>query len=173
MSKKSAPDAVEEAKVEKQPAADSALDKKMAKGAIMLAPSKNEKEQSVFTSTQHGKKKGRKQKAQTSELKEGTLDFSIVKKFSTLKISAPVNPEEFERALKELQDIRECLIYWGKIIQRQNKIKFIRNSKKISKEEDFLAQADEEEKFIESEKQIYQGDDTQSQKINPDKLKMA
>lgn len=119
MAKKEGKEVVEEAKTEsKQASGDTALDKKMAKGALILAPSKDEKEQSVFTSTHQSKKKGRKQKAQQSEPKDGPLDFSIVKKFSTLKISAPMNPEEFERAHGELQEIKESLIYWGKIIQR-------------------------------------------------------
>jgi hypothetical protein len=55
-----------------------------------------------------------------------------------LKISAPLNDEDFEKTEQDLNELREALIYWGKIIQRQNKIKFIRGAKRICEEEEFI-----------------------------------
>jgi hypothetical protein len=66
------------------------------------------------------------------------------------------------------------LIYWGKIIQRQNKIKFIRSAKRISGEEEFQQKAAEEEKFIENEKLKFEGDDVaEKTNLKLDKLKIA
>lgn len=70
--------------------------------------------------------------------------------------------------------MRTALIYWGKIIQRQNKIKFIRNARKISSIDEYVAQAEEEEKFIETEKSKFDSDETAKEiNISLDKLKMA
>jgi len=48
-----------------------------------------------------------------------------------LKISAPTKDDEYPARAKELQELKDALIYWGKIIERQNKIKFIRNSRRL------------------------------------------
>ena len=91
-----------------------------------------------------------------------------------MKISAPLNEEDYEKTQQDLQELRQALIYWGKIIQRQNKIKFIRAAKKISSEEQFAQQAAEEEKFIENEKLKFEGDDVaEKTNLKLDKLKIA
>jgi len=46
--------------------------------------------------------------------------------------------------VKDLDELHEAMIYWGNIIKRMNKVKFIRNSRKIYSEEIYTVQADEE-----------------------------
>lgn len=91
-----------------------------------------------------------------------------------MKISAPLNEEDFEKTHEDLKELKEALMYWGKIIQRQNKIKFIRSAKKISTEEEYVKDAEDEEKFIENEKQKFTGDDvSETTSLKLDKLKIA
>ena len=91
-----------------------------------------------------------------------------------MKISAPLNDEDFEKTYEDLKELKEALIYWGKIIQRQNKIKYIRSAKKISNEEEYMKDAEDEEKFIENEKQKFEGDDvSEKTTLKLDKLKIA
>lgn len=63
-----------------------------------------------------------------------------------------MDASEYERAIKDLDEMREAMVYWGNILKRMDKVKFIRNSRKIYREEEYKSRADEEEKFIESEK---------------------
>jgi len=92
-----------------------------------------------------------------------------------LKISAPLNNEDYERTIKDLDELREALIYWGKITQRQNKIKFIRGAKNISSMEEYQKIADTEEQYVLDQKQLFTGDANTENKstINTDKLKTA
>lgn len=91
-----------------------------------------------------------------------------------MKISAPLNDEDFEKTHQDLKELKEALVYWGKIIQRQNKIKFIRNSKKIQHEEEYKGAAAEEESYIEKEKQKFEGEDVSKKtSLKLDKLKIA
>jgi len=91
-----------------------------------------------------------------------------------LKISAPLNEEDYTKTQEDLKELREALVYWGKIIQRQNKIKFIRSNKRIRDEEDFIQQAKDEEKFIENEKEKFNGDNVAAKtSLKLDKLKIA
>lgn len=78
----------------------------------------------------------------------------MIKKFNALKISAPLNEEKegYESTINELAQLKEALLYWGKILQRQNKIKYIRSSRKLKSLEQYSAMADEEEKFLQNEK---------------------
>jgi hypothetical protein len=69
-----------------------------------------------------------------------------------LKISPPLAEEEFESKIKELYQLKDALLYWGSIILRQNKIKFIRNSQKIKLIEKYVKIADDELEFIQQEK---------------------
>lgn len=70
--------------------------------------------------------------------------------------------------------MKEALIYWGKIVQRQNKIKFIRNSRKISSIEDFVSQAVEEEEFIKNEKDKFDGENAENTtNMSLEKLKIV
>lgn len=96
----------------------------------------------------------------------------MIKKFNNLKITAPINEADYEQTIKDLDELKDALIYWGKIIQRQNKIKFIRNSRKISSIDEYIAMAEFEEKYIENEKSKFDGDAVQSE-LSLDKLKIA
>jgi hypothetical protein len=40
----------------------------------------------------------------------------MIKKFTELKLSVPSSPADYERTLVELDQLRDALIYWGKII---------------------------------------------------------
>lgn len=138
-----------------------------------MAPSKEEKHNnSVFDSLKTNK--GKKSRKNRDGGQEGSIDFALIKKFNNLKISAPINDDDYERTIKDLAELRDALIYWGKIIQRQNKIKFIRNARKISSIDEYIAQAEEEEKYIENEKSKFDSDETAKEiNISLEKLKMA
>jgi hypothetical protein len=88
-------------------------------------------------------------------------------------LSAPITPADFEKAVKEINQLRECFIYWGLVQQRIKKFKLIRDSNKIKLEEEFKTQMETEEKFIESEKAKYGGDDTTGRTVDAEKLKIA
>jgi len=120
--------------------------------------------------------KGRKGKKNVggATKEDKTIDFKLLKQFNNLKISAPLNDEDFEKTIDDLKELKDALSYWGKIIQRQNKIKYIRSAKKISNEEEYMKDAEEEEKFIENEKQKFEGDDvSEKTSLKLDKLKIA
>jgi hypothetical protein len=80
---------------------------------------------------------------------------------------------DFETSIKDLDQLKDALTYWGKIIQRMSKIKFIRNSRKLNNDKEFAEQASQEEKHIETEKTKYSGDSSSSQELNSEKLKIA
>jgi hypothetical protein len=131
----------------------------------------NKKEDLAFETNTKKSKKTRKNRDQE---KEGTVDINLIKKFNSLKISAPITPEDYEKTLKDLAELRDALVYWGKIIQRQNKIKFIRNARKISQVDEYITMAETEEKFIENEKSKFDSADTAKEiNISLEKLKMA
>lgn len=97
-----------------------------------------------------------------------------MKKFNSLKLSAPLTEEEFQRTVTDLEELKAALLYWGKIILRQNKIRFIKNARKISALEEITKQAEEEESFIHAEKQKFDDEDAeQKTQLNLQKLKMA
>ena len=54
--------------------------------------------------------------------------------------------------------MKDALLYWGSIILRQNKIKFIRNSQKIKLIDKYIKIADDELEFIQQEKQKFSED---------------
>lgn len=104
----------------------------------------------------------------------GTINFMLLKKFSDLKISAPLNDEDYERAIKDLDELRNALVYWGKIILRQNKIRFIKSSRKIGEMDEYKQQAEEEEKFINAEKLKFDDEDAEKKtNLSLQKLKIA
>lgn len=158
----SASEATEETKEEtegKKEQKTTEIDKALNKGQMQRAPTKEEKlAANVFLSMKSNK--GKKKKTNAGQAQQsGVIDFSTIKRFNNLKITAPLTEEDFERAVKDLEELTEALLYWGKIIQRQNKIRFIRNSRKISHDEKYVAQAEEEEKFILGEKEKFNGDE--------------
>lgn len=155
-----------EAKVNKE------LDQALKKGSIKQAATKEEKEREAAFAI--GNPKGKKGKKNVAPKEDKQIDFKLLKQFNNLKISAPLNEEDFEKTYEDLKELKEALIYWGKIIQRQNKIKFIRSAKKISTEEEYIKDAEDEEKFIENEKQKFTGDDvSETTSLKLDKLKIA
>lgn len=81
--------------------------------------------------------------------------------------------EDFTKSMQDLEQLRDALVYWGKIIQRQTLIKYIKSTQKLQHEAEFTEIADEQQKFIETEKAKYQGDETSKQEINAEKLKIA
>lgn len=83
-----------------------------------MAPSKESKNVSSFEKLQ-SKKKGKagKKNAQGNDDKN-TLDFSLIKQFNSLRLSAPLSDEDYEKSISDLQKLKEASIYWGKIIQR-------------------------------------------------------
>ena len=76
----------------------------------------------------------------------------MIKKFTELKLSVPSSAEDYERTLVELDQLRDALVYWGKIIQRQNKIKFIRGTTKLKLIDDYEKMVNEELAYISNEK---------------------
>jgi len=54
----------------------------------------------------------------TNDTNNGNIDFVLIKKFANLKINAPINEADYEKTVKDLDELKEALIYWGKIIQR-------------------------------------------------------
>lgn len=121
-----------------------------------------------------GGKKMKVQKTKKNVDKDvNSLDFQTIKQFSNLQLSAPITTEDFERSIKEINQLRDCIIYWGQIQQRIRKFKFIRDSKKLIHEEEYSALMETEEKFIESEKAKYSGEDTAGRTVDSDKLKIA
>ena len=123
----------------------------------------------------NGNKKGKKNKNKNNnDNKDGSIDFVLIKKFNNLKINAPINETDYEKTISDLDELKDALIYWGKIIQRQNKIKFIRNARKISSIEEYTEQAEFEEKYIENEKSKFDGENVADKtNLSLDKLKIA
>ena len=114
-----------------------------------MAPSKDEKNnENGFGSLKIQKKKTNKKINNEQKDQSINIDYTIIKKFSSLKLSPPLGDEEYESKIKELQQLKEALLYWGSIILRQNKIKFIRNSLKIKSIEKYIKIADDELEFI-------------------------
>ena len=145
----------------------------MAKGSIAVAATKEEKlAGSIFMNLANKKGKKVAKKNQTDKT-EGQIDFAIVKKFNNLKLSVPMKEEDYEKTMKDLDELKDALIYWGKIIQRLSKIKYIRSSRKISSDQTYIDMAEEEEKYIETEKAKYSGEDASNQELNAEKLKIA
>lgn len=163
-----------EEKAEAQKNIKSDLEKALQKGSIQLAQSKHEK-LAQMQSAVGSKGKGKKNKQKNNAASEnGSIDFVLIKKFNNLKINPPINDTDYEKTVNDLDELREALIYWGKIIQRQNKIKFIRNARKISSIDEFVEQAVFEEKYIENEKSKFDGEDVADKtSLSLDKLKIA
>ena len=111
-----------------QTALKNELDKKMQAGKLAL----HQKEDGALAAgtTKKGGKKNKK--GQDGPLGQGQVEFAIIKKFNDLKTTVPMKDEDYAPTIEGLNLLKEALLYWGKIIQRQSKIKFIKGSKKIS-----------------------------------------
>jgi hypothetical protein len=137
----------------------------------MMAPSKSEKETSQFQSLKG--KKGKKQK-KTETKGDEFIDFSMIKRFNSLKITAPLNSDGLQKTIDDLKELKDALSYWGKIIQRQAKIKYIKTAKKISQVEEIINMAEEEENYIFNEKTKFDSEQAEQEThLKLDKLKLA
>ena len=58
-----------------------------------------------------------------------------------MKLTVPMKPEDYEKTITDLDQLKDALVYWGKIIQRQAKIKYIRGARKISSDEHYIEEA--------------------------------
>jgi len=61
--------------------------------------------------------------------------------------------DSHEPTLKTLKSLSDALVYWGKILQRQKKIRHIRTSRKLKSLEEYNKMADQEEEWLKNEKQ--------------------
>jgi len=143
-----------------------------------LAPSKEARENSGFGALKGNKgKKGKKNAAAAGADASGQVDFAMIKRFTNLKIPAPLADDSHDATILTLKELREALIYWGKILQRQKKIKHIRSSRKLKSLEHYNKLADEEEQWLQNEKEKIENaeDDIESgdTKISLAKIKIA
>lgn len=174
-------DEVNKKEEEKQRQTNSELTKALAKGSVQLAPSKEARDgQTAFGSLKTNKgKKGKKTTAAGSAADVGgQVDFAMIKRFTLLKIPAPLAEDSHDATIESLNELREALIYWGKILQRQNKIKYIRSSRKLKSLDEYNNMADEEEQWLQNEKKKIENaenDDIVSgdSKISLAKIKIA
>jgi len=91
---------------------NSELENALAKGKIQAADSKQE----TTFSLARGKKGKGKQQRKNQEGGDNSIDFNIIKKFSNLKLTVPLKDGDFTKTIEDLDQLREALIYWGKII---------------------------------------------------------
>lgn len=59
-------------------------------------------------------------------------------------MSPPSAEDSFPASKKQLEDLRAALVYWGKITQRQSKLKFIRESKRLMAVDEYKGMAEDE-----------------------------
>lgn len=89
-------------------------------------------------------------------------------------MSPPTSEEDYPKVKKTLEDLRAALVYWGKITQRQEKLKFIRESPKLMTVDEFKAMAEEEYAFLSAEKEKFLDEEAAKQtNINYEMLKVA
>ena len=98
-------------------------------------------------------KKGRKQQAPVDDVRGP--DFNSIKKFTALKLAPPTSPDDYPTCKKSIEDLRAALVYWGKITQRQEKLKFIRESPKLMANDEYKAMAETEFAFLKQEKEKF------------------
>ena len=122
------------------------LEKKMEKGSVALH---NKEDSALHTGT--NKKGGKKSKNKQYEgaLGQGKVEYTIIKKFNDLKTTVPMKDEDYTPTIEGLALLKDALAYWGKIIQRQSKIKFIRGSRKLNHDQQYKDEATKEEAHIE------------------------
>lgn len=110
----------EEKQVEEKKKSNNDIDKALQKGSIQLAETKDERDISVFSSLVSKKRQtaGKQSKKGGQELNNdnSSVDFQVIKKFNNLKLSVPMKEEEFLKTIEELDQLRDALVYWGKII---------------------------------------------------------
>lgn len=152
------------------------MESALKKGTLLAAPEKNERETAdMFGSLKKDKKGGKVKKVTVDkEHQSGVPDFATIKKFSTLKLIAPTKPEDFEKTLKDLGQLRDALCYWGNIMHRLNKIKFIQNSKRLQELDEYKEMEKDEQNYVLSEKAKFLDEQAfEKTGISPDMLKIA
>lgn len=155
----------------------SELESALKKGTLLAAPEKNERDgmDNIMNVLKKDKKGGRARKtAADTEQQSGVPDFATIKKFSTLKLIAPTKQEDFEKTLKELGQLKDALCYWGNIMYRLNKIKFIQNSKRLQEVDEYKQMEKDEQSYVLSEKAKFEDEQAfEKTGISPDMLKIA
>lgn len=53
------------------------------------------------------------------------LDIGMIKKFARLKITAPMNKNDIEKTVKELEELHEALQEKGDIERKESKARFL------------------------------------------------
>jgi tRNA A37 threonylcarbamoyladenosine modification protein TsaB len=95
------------------------LAKAVAKGSLQLAPSKESRDTSSFAALKSNKgKKGKKNTTAAAADAGGQVDFAMIKRFANLRIQAPLADDSHDATILALKELKEALIYWGKILQR-------------------------------------------------------
>ena len=61
----------------------------------------------------------------------------MIKQFTSLKVSPPLGDDSYETTVAALKELSDALDYWGKILQRQKKIRHIRTSRKLKSLEEY------------------------------------
>ena len=73
------------------------LEAALKKGSLEPAKSKAEKEKEAFQQTGAPKQKRGKKQSAGQQAQDKQIDFRLIKQFNNLKISAPLNDEDFEK----------------------------------------------------------------------------
>ena len=121
-----------------QEAVQEKLNEKLAAGKVEVSISKQEREAaSVIQIGGQKKNKGKKRK-QAVEYEEFQIDFVIIKKFATLSIAAPVNADDLDKSLAQVEEKKKWYEANGGI-KLQEQIEELKRA------------AAEEEKFFEEE----------------------
>lgn len=89
-------------------------------------------------------------------------------------MSPPSGEDSFPASKKQLEDLRAALVYWGKITQRQSKLKFIRESKRLMAVDEYKGMAEDEWQFLKQEKEKFLDEEAAKKTdINYEMLKVA
>ena len=85
-----------------------------------MAPTKESRDAPGMGASKGKGKKGKKNaSAAAGADTAGQIDFAMINRFSILKIAPPMGSDDsFDNTITTLQELREALIYWGKILQR-------------------------------------------------------
>ena len=85
-----------------------------------MAPSKEARENSGFGALKNNKGKKGKKNATAGPGADagGQVDFAMIKRFANLRIQAPLADDSHDATILALKELKEALIYWGKILQR-------------------------------------------------------
>ena len=62
-------------------------------------------------------KKGKNNKKRNNQdTNDNTIDFSIINKFNKIKLAVPMKAEDYSKTVDNLNQLKDTLLYWGKII---------------------------------------------------------